>query len=322
LRDNRRRYRLVVITVAAVALAGACSSGNKKAKGGSASTGSTEAAPTTTTVPPVFPLTGLRADDAARAGRPALSIKIENDKTVRPQTGLDAADVVYEEVVEGGDTRFLAVFQSTDAATVGPVRSVRPSDPQIVAPIGGLFAYSGGTAKFVNLIHQAPVADVGQSAAEGAYRRAGNRGAPYNLFSSTPALYAKAPASAKAPPPLFNYLPAGAPFAGAGAAPITHLGVTPGRNERVDYDWDATGGVWKRSDGGVPHTVVGGGQLAPTNVIIQFTPYVISPGDFDQAHSPVSVAQLVGSGEAWIMVSGVLVKGHWSKANPYNGCRG
>ena len=116
-----------------------------------------------------FPLTGMPTADAARAARPALTVKIENEPGARPQSGLQAADLVYEEFIEGGDTRFVAVFQSTDADPVGSIRSVRPSDPLLVRPLGGLFSYSGGTAKFVNLLHAAPVVDVGISAAPGAY---------------------------------------------------------------------------------------------------------------------------------------------------------
>ncbi|MGH9181076.1 MAG: DUF3048 domain-containing protein, partial [Acidimicrobiales bacterium] len=116
------------------------------------------APPTTAAPPPLAPLTGLASPNA---GRPALVVKIDNAAAARPQSGLDRADVVFEEVVEGGEVRFMAVFQSNDADAVGPIRSVRPVDPEIVSPLGGLFAYSGGTAQFTALIRRAPVTLVG-----------------------------------------------------------------------------------------------------------------------------------------------------------------
>jgi hypothetical protein len=271
----------------------------------------------TTAVSSLALLTGLPLGDPAKVNRPALIVKIENDQVARPQSGLDVADVVYEEVVEGGDTRFIAVFQSTDADPVGPIRSVRPTDRDVVWPIGGLFAYAGGTPKFVNLLHQAPVVDVGvDSRAEGAYHRRSNHPAPHNLYSSTPALYAAGGVSGPPPGRVFTFLAPGQPFAPAGAVPAVHLSVAPGHGETVDYDWDGAARVWKRSYGGRPHTVESGAQLAPTTVIVEFTPYSNSPGDFDQAHSPVPVAKVVGTGDAWVMADGKLVRGHWSKPTP------
>ena len=95
------------LTVAALVLA-ACGGG-----GGSEPTTTSRAArtTTTTTAPPVAPLTGLPDPTGAAQGRPALNVKVENTPEARPQSGLDVADVVWEEVVEGQITRFLAMFQ-------------------------------------------------------------------------------------------------------------------------------------------------------------------------------------------------------------------
>ncbi|MDR3068007.1 MAG: DUF3048 domain-containing protein, partial [Cellulomonas sp.] len=94
-------------------------------------------------LPETWPLTGLPVGEASVV-RPALAVKIENDKAARPQTGLEQADLVWEEVVEGGITRFAAVFHSQVPEEVGPVRSNRPMDARIVAPTKGLIAFSGG----------------------------------------------------------------------------------------------------------------------------------------------------------------------------------
>ena len=95
--------------------------------------------------PPTAPLTGLPDPSGDSLKRPAASLKVENTPDARPQGGLDQADVVYEEVVEGGITRLVAIFNSHVPDVIGPVRSVRAMDPDIVWPLGGLFAFSGGT---------------------------------------------------------------------------------------------------------------------------------------------------------------------------------
>ena len=111
---------------------------------------SAPATSTTTTKPaphyPVAPLTGLTDVSGLSVKRPALIVKIENTPDALPQWGVDRADVVYEEIVNGGITRLAAIFNSQAPAKVGPVSSVRPTDTQIVWPLGGIFAYSGGAA--------------------------------------------------------------------------------------------------------------------------------------------------------------------------------
>jgi len=273
--------------------------------------------PTTTTAPPIYPLTGLPATDPARLARPALVVKIENVPEARPQAGIDAADVVWEEVVEAGLSRFIVVFQSRDADPLGPVRSIRPSDPTIVKPLSPLFAYSGGTAKFINTLHAAGIVDLGvDSAAGGAYYRRGGRAAPHNLYTSTGRLYSKAPAGVGPPPKIFTYLLPGQPFAPAGAVPAVHLDAVIGQRSTATYDFDPASSTWKRGFNGTPQTVESGVQVAPTNVIVQFVGYVISPGDFDVVHEPVTLAQVVGSGDAWLLSQGKLAKGRWTKPAP------
>jgi len=301
------RPRRLVVPVAVLLLAAACGSGGGK------KAAATPAA--STSLPPVAPLTGLPLTDQAKLARPALTIKVENPPVARPQSGLDAADVVFEEVVEGGITRFLAVFHSTDAALVGPVRSVRPSDPEVIAPFGGLFGYSGGTPKFINLLRSTPgITDVGvDKLDEGngkAYFRRPGRNPPDNLYTSTAKLWAAGPPHPKPPAPFAAFLSAGQPFTAAATTPATRLTAQVGDSSAV-YDYDPAGGVYKR--GGL---VEGSGSIAAANVIVQFTGYQISPGDEDANGTPVEKAVTVGSGDAIIVSGGLAVKGKWSKPSP------
>lgn len=270
---------------------------------------------TTTTVPAVFPLTGLPVDNAAAANRPVLTVKIENAPEARPQAGLDFADVVYEEQVEGGLTRYLAMFQSTDASVLGPIRSLRPTDPELVRPLGGLFAYSGGTQKFIGLLHATPLQDIGYDTKPKLYDKRRDKRAPHHIYSSTGRLFGAAEKDLKPPPPLFAFVPSGQPFDPAGL-PAVNLNVRIGRTA-IDYDWDGALGKWKRSTNGTPHLVEGGAQLTATNVIVQFVQYRNSPGDFDVVGNPVPVAAVVGTGDAWVLAGGKVVKGaKWSKPSP------
>nr|MDQ6911207.1 DUF3048 domain-containing protein [Actinomycetota bacterium] len=226
----RRRCAFVVVFVVLAMVAGACS----KSKHAAAK----KAAPTTTTLPPGYPLTGLPISDQAKAQRAALSVKIDNVPEAQPQTGLDSADVVFEEIVEGGLTRLMAVFQSNDADQLGPVRSVRPTDPNLAAAFGGVFAYSGGSARFDQLIRSTSgITAVSPSDDEAAFPRRSIHVAPHNQYTSTPALFKHAPPDAKPPQPFSPFLRAGQPFAPPGATPATHLSVNVG-TVPVAYDWD------------------------------------------------------------------------------------
>lgn len=302
--------RPIAAVVALVLVAGACGGSKKK----DVARARPKPPPTTTTVPAQYPLTGLPVTNAATAARPALTVKIENAPEARPQAGLNSADVVYEEQVEGGLTRFLVVFQSTDSDLVGPIRSLRPTDPDVVRPFGGLFAYSGGTKKFIGLLHATPLQDIGYDNLPKLYEKRPGKRAPHNVYSSTARLYSAAQKNLKPPPPLFTFLSSGQPFAPT-APPAVHLTVPMGLT-KADYDWDPAAGNWKRTTNGTPHLLEGGAQLTSTNVIVQFVTYRTSPGDFDVLHNPVSVANVVGTGDAWVLAGGKVVMGKWSKASP------
>ncbi len=104
------------------------------------------------TPPPiaVAPLTGELVEPGSLTA-PSLAAKVDNHPNARPQQGLEHTDLVFEELVEGGLTRYVAVWHSDVPAEIGPIRSIRPMDPDIVSPLGGIIAYSGGQYRFVNL---------------------------------------------------------------------------------------------------------------------------------------------------------------------------
>jgi hypothetical protein len=304
------------IAVVVIALVGAaCGSGG--GKGRVAST-TTQPEPSTTTAPAVaanaYPLTGLPIDPAVPA-RAALVVKIDNAPKARPQAGINAADVVVEEGVEGGVTRFATLFNSHDAPSVGPVRSARSTDLLFAQQLGRpLFSYSGANAVFLDLVRKAPLVDVGVGRFPTAYHREPGRPAPYNLFSETRALFGSAGDDAAPPPPLFSYRPAGEapPAAGSEPAPrvqaVWKLNITT----TVDYAWVEASKTFRRTTDGAPHLDAAGVQVAPENVVFQVVGYR-NTGLVDRSGAAVPEAELVGDGEAWVLSAGRLIKGHWSR---------
>ncbi|MDQ6798895.1 MAG: DUF3048 domain-containing protein [Actinomycetota bacterium] len=302
-----RRVCLLAVAVVLAAGGAACSKSSSKAESPPATT-------TTTAPPATYPLTGLPVTSPANATRPALSIKIDNVSLARPQAGVDAADVVYEEIVEGGLTRLVGVYQSTDADSIGPVRSVRPTDPDLVAPFGGVFGYSGGAERFDTLIRSTPgITAVSAGDDKAAYPNHGPHTGDHTAYTSTAALYAHAAAGSKPPPPFSPFLKADQPFGPAGAVPATSIALTVG-SQPVGFDFDAAARTWKRTMDGRPDLLQNGSQIASSNVIIEFVPEV-AVGATDAIGSQVYEAKLQGTGEAWVLSDGKIVKGTWSKSS-------
>ena len=263
----------------------------------------------TTTTIPRYPLTGVPAGDPQAGRRAAVTVKIDNNRAARPQAGVEKADLVYEEFTEG-ITRFVVVFHSSDAELVGPVRSVRPADPAIVTPLGGVLGFSGGSPAAVEVAQQAPLTLVTEGDREVLYRRPG-RDAPHNLYTSTEGLRARAPAEAGPPPKFADFLEEGQQFTAAETTPVSRLSLVPAPYATADYDWDGESRTWKRTTDGAPHVLEGDVQIAPRTVIVQFTAYQLFIPDMS-----VLYPEVLGSGEAWIFTAGVLAKGSWSKPSP------
>ncbi|HEX5587681.1 MAG TPA: DUF3048 domain-containing protein [Acidimicrobiia bacterium] len=291
---------MAAVAIASLGLA-ACSGGGDDAAAKKTTTTTTRPATTTTApAPPKAPLTGLDDPSGQSITRPAVSVKVENTEFARPQAGLDQADVVYEEVVEGNITRLVAMFNSQIPDVIGPVRSVRAIDPDIVWPLGGIFTFSGGAAVNVDAASAAPVTIVTENNQDVLVRNAQGqppRDAPHNLYALGPQLFGVG-GQPVPPPSLFQYYLKGAPPAAAQGVLSFRVGFTPGYDPT--YVWDAGAGVWRRSMNGAPHTASNGNQLSPTNVVVQFTEY---PGEADGV--------TVGEGDVWVFSDGTVRMGRW-----------
>jgi DUF3048 family protein len=307
-----RRASLAVIALATLATA-ACGAGAKPKPAAAISPDTKVSEGTVTTEgAPLAPLTGLPDASGATKSRPSIAVKIDNAPEARPQSGLDVADVVYEEVVEGGVTRFIAIFHSAAPPVAGPVRSVRPMDPDILSAYHGLVAYSGGIPAFVSMLRSAPVQDVNVDVATDAYSWDKARRAPHNEYVSPEKLWPKAKGDKAAPPQaMFEFRAAGEPFGDADAAGVS---ITYSPRASATYDWDAASGAYKRIENGTAHMAASGAQIAPQNVVIQFVT-TRTLGYKDQSGTNVVESNVVGSGDAWILSNGRITKGHWSKSS-------
>lgn len=294
--------RLVAVGVVGALAVGACSSGSTSAAKPKAAAKLTS---TTTKAPPVAPLTGMADPTGIAQTRSLVSIKIDNDSSLaRPQTGIDQADIVWDEVVEGEGTRFLAMFQSQVPDVVGPVRSVRLTDPLIVWPYGGIFAYSGGAKYAVDGISQAPVKRIDESAAGNAMFRDSARRPPHNLYAHPAQLFTLGGVPAP-PPPVFDYA-TGAVTAGRVVTSV-HIGFSS--EFAPTYTWDAASGTWRRSTRAGPFVVKSGAQIAPRNVVV--LPVVYGGAGLGQIGAE---ARLVGAGPVKVFTNGREIDGTWSRA--------
>ena len=258
------------------------------------------------------PLTGLVVsdDDLDLLARPALAAKVDNHPRALPQWGLSDADIVIELRVEG-ISRFLAVFHSRDVGDVGPIRSARTSDPDLLAMFGHpLAAWSGANPATKELMRSVEwIQDVSADRLPDAYRRDGRERAPHNLVLDASEAFAATEDPIRIPSQLFEYREEGeAP----GGEPVPGFSVNVGLSVS-EYRWDPDRAAWLRwSDGTALHDAdhdgTDGPQVAPANVVVLETAYGVSPTD---PNSPEAIT--VGEGRAWVFTGGHLVRGSWSR---------
>jgi len=247
-----------------------------------------------------LPLTG----EASRVvvTRPALVLKIDNHPRARPQAGINQADIVWEELVEGSITRLAAVFHEQTPSEVGPVRSARTGDIPLVSQLNTpLFGASGANTGVLTQLANAPVVNVNALVADGYFRVNGRR-APHNLFARPTTLWGYGQGVTGTPPQLLRYRGVAQAAAGTQAAGVD----IDWGNTAVSYRWNGSG--WQRSQNGTPHKDSAGVIVAPPNLIVQVTEYGISGAD---AESPEALT--VGSGVAYIYSGGNVIQGTWSR---------
>ena len=254
------------------------------------------------------PFTG----DPVRALNRVLTVKIDNIGYARPQTGLTRADIVYVLPVEGGLSRFLAVFSSHYPPVIGPVRSAREDDLQLLRQFGHpAFAYSGATATLLPYIHRtAGIVDLYDGITSGYYRDT-RRIAPYNLYAHTRQLLAQARGASKARDIGFRF---GPPPPG-GKATRSESASYPAAS--FTFTWSAAKHRWLVSIDGARAVTTDGGRLSPATVVIQHT--TVRTSRFLEYGKPPPYAESVGSGTAVVLRDGKAWTTHWSRPSANGG---
>ena len=291
---------------------------------GTSSTQTTTTRPAHVTSAKICPLTGREALGGKVPQRPALAVKIGNDPGSRPQSGLEHADIVYEEQAEGGITRYMAVFQCQDAPLIGPIRSVRWDDWHILEQYGhAILAYSGGIDPWMQAAASLPwIYNANGSSyptANAFYRYnsstlPASQGPPYNYYSSTTALWKLFPDSKTPPPTMFQFstqVPKGATHIVSASVPFS--GASP-----VVWQWSQPDRQWLRFYNTQPDVDPAGQQFHATNVVIQMVTTQKGPYDESGPDSQDVESITTGTGTAYVLRHGVMLKGTWSRPGGLN----
>ena len=267
---------------------------------------------------PYNPRTGKDVADPSKIHRRMIAVKIDNAPEARPPVGLGQTDMVYEELAEGGLTRFIAVFLENEPDPVGPVRSARLTDIYLGEEWDWLFAYAGAGKTTGKLLSEALIPlfkapELGEKLEGTAYYRDPKREVPHNLFVHLQSIRDEAKKDPGISPEVeirpFNFQ------APPETGPIRTINMPYVPMASVVWRYDEGAGNWKRTMSGAPHVDAGTGQQITTdNIVIQyaklFTATNVEP---DPAGNPVLDADIRGSNRLQVFHSGQLLEGTWSK---------
>jgi hypothetical protein len=269
-------------------------------------------APTTTAPQADCPLTGAPAPPGGLPRRPALAVKIDNYPAARPQSGLDRADVVFEEPVEGAITRYVAIFQCQSPPQVGPIRSARNIDIGILGQLGHpLLVSVGGIPPVLDNIENSPITYFDMRTHPSVEENPPGRFAPYDTYSVPASLWGLDPTDTTPPAPLFTYstsAPEGVP-AETVAIPFSDT-------SNVVWRYDAVLHEFQRYYGTSPDLSADGTQNAATNVIVQFVQLTYGPWVENSEGGLEVQANLYveASGGAEVFRDGVETTGTWQRS--------
>jgi hypothetical protein len=293
-----------VAALAVMAMGGCTADVKPKAAGTTTPTTPTTTL-TSTNVPATNPLTGL----AGPPKGPVIAVKLDDTVPGRPSLGLEKADVIYIEEVEGGLSRMVAVFASA-RPTVRAVRSIRPSDPELLGQYGRIIVVaSGGGGSSLPLLDRSPLRSSINDRGQVGFFRDHSRPAPYNVSSDLSKVSAAIKADgvrnvgfvwARQDPRL-----AGAPSA---ATVSTRVGST-----RVGFVWDAKLARYVRTADGNRVRAAGGSPIAEANVLVQYCRVRPDRSDVDVNGNPTMYTKTVGKGPVVLFRDGRRIAGTWSR---------
>lgn len=270
-------------------------------------------------IPPdrIAPLNGAVVDGLSW-NRRVIAIKIDDHRGARPQSGIQMADAVVETLVEGGLTRWIALYHQSDSHYLGPVRSVRPTDIGVVLPLGATVIASGGQPWIIDKVAASGVPLLRErDLPSDAMFRIADRRAPHNVYVDTLAVRQVAtdkgfPDSPPLPMFVWGELPKGAPA----------VEVTLQWSKPIAITWNWDGARYRRWRGGAPHLWT---SREGTKGVISADSLVVLKTRLSEANpppgvsgSPVPALETVGQGEALVFANGQVIEGRWVRDSADN----
>ncbi|CAB4627035.1 unannotated protein [freshwater metagenome] len=270
------------------------------------------------------PLTGETLEEGSAGsetfGLPSVACKIDNVEAARPQFNLNKTDIVFVEMVEFGLTRLVAVWQSQPVDQAGPVRSVRPMDADITAPLAGIFCFSGGQLPFVNAVKETGQYMASETSEQadnlGSFSRLSTRQAPHNVMVDVGLLQSQH-LDKKAPQPMLTMV------AFDPETESYEIASTEAGEETLSFtvkypqaisSWKPEGNYWVRTQDGDQHIDAATDEiLRATNVVVLKTK--VDNSFIDKKYGPIPRTVMIDSGVAWVFSNGKRVKGTWTKSS-------
>lgn len=311
--------RTLLLLVVAGLVVTACSStptaDSTASPSASPSPSSTSPSPSPSPTPsPAFPLTGMTTS-VPGVDRPVLSVKYDNAPVAQPHAGLEEADLVYEQIVEGGVTRLAALFHSQVPDQVGPVRSARLVDVPLLEPWHSALVYSGARGEVTAALQASDGIGLVADSGPPVFTRASGRSGSHNLMADPDLAMDRGRELAEVAPVGEQDLPLAfddeAPAGGVDQADVA-IRMTPATT--VGWQWDEADGVFRRSQNGSPSRVTGEGRIGAANVVLVATS-IGTGGCCDTAGNPYVTTQLQGSGDALVWRDGQRFEATWRKSS-------
>ncbi|MBC7373221.1 MAG: DUF3048 domain-containing protein [Frankiales bacterium] len=257
--------------------------------------------------------TGLAADPLTGRKQvptgPVVAIKIDNSPLARPyHRGLGEASIVYQELMEGGSSRFLAVYAPATGTEVGPVRSVREGDLELLQQFGKVaLGSSGGNAGVLATVAQAARAgqllDANYDVLPGPYRKGERRRDAINFFTSPQRIDQAKPNGMRVHDIGLRF----GPLATGAGFPATRASISFSPITRVRVEYDAAAGTYAVFQDGDRMK-----DYAPTNIVIQHSKIALSRY-VDVLGSPSPYTTTIGSGPVAILRDGRRISGTWRR---------
>lgn len=263
----------------------------------------------------MWPLSGADATGLAseQLNHPAIAIKIENSSSARPQSNLYRADIVYEEYVEYGISRLVAVYHSDLPETVGPIRSMRPMDKNIAGQYLGPLVFSGAQGRFITDARNSGQKLIAQDIGSYGFFRVNTKPAPHNLHGTlTDFLEQSEGLVAPAPPWEYAY-PEEFATAQLEGSPVAVVDIYMSGRAQPEWRWDAAQELWMRFENTDAHVDANGTQISATNIVVLWVDvkYTSRTGG-----SSVPETIMITDGNPGYLVSGdKVIEIIWSKSS-------